>query len=109
MAQPAGDEDPTELYSIVNAIGSIYGDTNGSYANWLLQHAGNNYPADASFLWNQPFSDSGLVKLNATNGSSSETPSQSSKTNAAFVSARLTAGSLVTTLSTVVMAIVSAL
>ncbi|KAH8100385.1 chondroitin AC/alginate lyase [Cristinia sonorae] len=62
MTQPAGDEDASELYSIVNAIGAVYGDPDGKYAKYLLQNAGKSYPEDASFLWNQPMSDSGLVK-----------------------------------------------
>ncbi|TCD62512.1 hypothetical protein EIP91_006786 [Steccherinum ochraceum] len=64
------EEDPAELYSIVNVIGSVYGDSDGSYAKWLLAHAGNSYPADASFLWNQPFSDSGIVAANLTQAGS---------------------------------------
>ena len=32
----------------------------------MRAHAGSAYPADPQFLWNQPFSDSGLVKVNAT-------------------------------------------
>ena len=42
----------------------MYGDADGAYAKWMLENAGESYPADAQFLWNQPFSDSGLVAAN---------------------------------------------
>lgn len=66
MAQPAGSEPASELYTAIAAIAATYGDSDGNYARWLLQNAGPGYVADASFLWNQPLSDSGLVHANAT-------------------------------------------
>ncbi|KAK7679627.1 hypothetical protein QCA50_017339 [Cerrena zonata] len=54
-------EAASELYPVVGAVASTYGDPNGTYAKFLLTNAGNQYPSDASFLWNQPLSDSGLV------------------------------------------------
>ncbi|KAJ2960371.1 hypothetical protein NUW54_g14434 [Trametes sanguinea] len=43
----------------------------GKYAQWMLKNAGTTYPEDAQFLWNQPFSDSGLVKAAVGNNSKS--------------------------------------
>ena len=63
---PAGTETASELWPNVVAVGAVYGDADGAYAKWMLDHAGKFYPADAQFLWNQPFSDSGLVKADAT-------------------------------------------
>ncbi|RPD61570.1 chondroitin AC/alginate lyase [Lentinus tigrinus ALCF2SS1-7] len=67
---PAGKETASELWPNVVAVGAVYGDADGAYAKWMLDNAGNTYPADAQFLWNQPFSDSGLVKADATTTSS---------------------------------------
>ena len=51
-------------------MGAIYGDADGKYAQWMLANAGEEYVEDAQFLWNQPFSDSGLVKaVEASSGS----------------------------------------
>ena len=61
---PAGTETASELWPNVVAVGAVYGDAAGAYAKWMLDHAGKFYPADAQFLWNQPFSDSGLVAAN---------------------------------------------
>lgn len=60
---PAGKEVASELWPNVVAVGSIYGDADGKYAEFMVKNAGSDYPADAQFLWNQPFSDSGLVTL----------------------------------------------
>ena len=56
-------EAASELYPVVGAIAATYGDPDGKYAKFLLANAGNTYPSDASFLWNQPLSDSGLVDV----------------------------------------------
>ena len=66
MGIPAGSEPADEIYTIVASVGATYGDPNNSYAKWLLQNAGSGYVADASFLWNQPLFDNGLVHANAT-------------------------------------------
>lgn len=55
------DETASELWPDVIAVGSVYGDPGNNYASFLLQHAGTTYPADAQFLWNQPFSAENLV------------------------------------------------
>lgn len=44
----------------------MYGDPDGGLAAFMRAHAGGAYPADAQFFWNQPFSDSGIVKANET-------------------------------------------
>lgn len=59
--QSPGDETASELWPDVIAVGSVYGDPGNNYASFLLQHAGTTYPADAQFLWNQPFSAENLV------------------------------------------------
>ncbi|KAI8989056.1 chondroitin AC/alginate lyase [Trametes punicea] len=71
MAQPAGDETASELWPDVVAVGAAYGDARGTYAQFMLDNAGPSYPADAQFFWNQPFSDSGLVKVSADQGAGS--------------------------------------
>ena len=76
-AQPAGDENASELWPDIVAVGAVYGDSNGNYAKFMLQNAGQTYPEDAEFLWNQPFSDSGLVE-NATVASSANSSSPTS-------------------------------
>ncbi|KAI0782105.1 chondroitin AC/alginate lyase [Abortiporus biennis] len=78
MAQPAGSEPADEIYTNVAAIGAIYGDTNGQYSKWLLQNAGQAYVADASFFWNQPLSDNGLVKETASISLAAPSPTGSS-------------------------------
>ncbi|KAH9903346.1 chondroitin AC/alginate lyase [Cubamyces lactineus] len=70
ITKPAGKETASELWPNVVAVGAVYGDPDGHYAQWMRQNAGTTYPADAQFLWNQPFSDSGLVKA-AASGSKS--------------------------------------
>jgi len=77
MTQPAGADDPTELYSVVAAVASQYGDPTGKYAAYLLKNAGNTYPAQAYFLWDQPLTDSGLVKTATTSTTSSARPTSS--------------------------------
>ncbi|KAL1948381.1 hypothetical protein VTO73DRAFT_12456 [Trametes versicolor] len=74
LAQDAGTETASELYPDIVAVGATYGDADGAYAAWMLANAKKAYPEDAQFFWNQPFSDSGLVK---TSGSSSTTSSGS--------------------------------
>ncbi|KAI0772940.1 chondroitin AC/alginate lyase [Trametes elegans] len=71
LTQPAGKEAAAELWPNVVAVGAVYGDPDGKYAAWLLAHAGKTYPQDAQFLWNQPFSDSGLVRAADGSGASS--------------------------------------
>ncbi|KAI0649839.1 chondroitin AC/alginate lyase [Trametes meyenii] len=66
ITQSAGKETASELWPNVVAVGAIYGDTDGKYAKWMLSNAGRDYPEDPQFLWNQPFSDSGLVKASNT-------------------------------------------
>jgi hypothetical protein len=54
-----GDGPIDEPYSSIVAVGSEYGDPNGKYSSFLA-NADQQYPAQPYFLWNQPFSDSGL-------------------------------------------------
>jgi len=85
MSMPTDDptaQPESELFPPVLAIGSTYGDAGGKYSKWLLQTAGNTYPADASFLWNQPLSDSGLVNTSATISSAGSQPTGTNKQTA---------------------------
>lgn len=61
MQFPPGADTPDELYPVIGAIASIYGDPDGSYAQWLQEKSKGEYVADASFLWNQPLGDSGVT------------------------------------------------
>ncbi|KAI0363966.1 chondroitin AC/alginate lyase [Pilatotrama ljubarskyi] len=87
ITRPAGKEAAAELWPNVVAVGAIYGDPDSKYAKWMLQNAGSTYPEDAQFLWNQPFSDSGLVKATTTtgNGTSKGGSSSSGGKNAGTV------------------------
>jgi hypothetical protein len=62
-----GEEQGSELYPIVAAVGAMYGDPNGKYASFLA-HVDKAYPAEPYFLWNQPLSDSGWVSRNPNPG-----------------------------------------
>lgn len=62
MAYPPGVDKADELFPIIAAIGSIFGDPDGKYADWLNSQSQGKYVSDASFLWNQPLSDSGNAK-----------------------------------------------
>ncbi|KAF7982785.1 hypothetical protein HWV62_25691 [Athelia sp. TMB] len=57
-----GDGPIWELYPSIVATGSIYGSDhyNGTYARFLAK-ADNTYPSKPYFLFNQPFSNSGLA------------------------------------------------
>ncbi|KAI0074707.1 chondroitin AC/alginate lyase [Panus rudis PR-1116 ss-1] len=85
-----GTDAASELYPVVGAVAAVYGDPDGKYAKFLLQNNGKDYPADASFLWNQPLSDSGLVDTsisvtgNQTTGGGSTSTQTKSDTNAAI-------------------------
>jgi len=51
MGQPAGDDDPTELYPHVAAVARKYGDPNNTYANFLAK--GTSVSQAPFFLWDQ--------------------------------------------------------
>ena len=59
-----GNETASELYPSVGAGAAVYGDPQGTYANFL-NSSEENYPAEPWFLWNQPLSDSGWVRAHA--------------------------------------------
>lgn len=61
MLQPAGSETASELYPDIAAVGAVYGDPEGKYAQWLNAAENSTYVADASFLWDQPLGDSGYA------------------------------------------------
>ncbi|KAI0342368.1 chondroitin AC/alginate lyase [Trametopsis cervina] len=61
MTLPAGSEDPTELYPDIAAVASQYGDPNNKYRDFLVNATQSGYVADASFFWDQPFSDNGFA------------------------------------------------
>lgn len=67
MNTDPGNEERSELYPNVAAIGAIYGDPNGKYASFLA-HVDEAYPAEPHFLWNQPLSDNGWVSRNPNYG-----------------------------------------
>lgn len=69
IAQPAGEEPLSEIHPYVAVVGSIYGDPNGKYAAFLKSQDAS-YPAEAYFLWDQPLSDSGLVRVTSDKGAS---------------------------------------
>ncbi|OCH88737.1 chondroitin AC/alginate lyase [Obba rivulosa] len=71
MQQSPGHETASELYSNVAAVAAAYGDANGKYAAFLLQHDGSSYVEDPAFLWDQPLSDSGLVRVTPAASSAS--------------------------------------
>ncbi|KAI0826105.1 alginate lyase-domain-containing protein [Irpex lacteus] len=78
MAQPAGSEDPTELYPDVAAVASVYGDPEGTYVEWLKGKAGSAFVGDASFLWDQPCGDAGFAAGLVKNGTNSTDGSKGS-------------------------------
>ncbi|KIO27783.1 hypothetical protein M407DRAFT_72627 [Tulasnella calospora MUT 4182] len=81
MTKPAGDEAADELYPDVAAIGSQFNDPDGKYSSWLAQQD-NTYPGQAYFLWEQPFTDSGLKVYISDSGSvESGTPPANSGSN----------------------------
>ncbi|KAJ8456365.1 hypothetical protein ONZ45_g18747 [Pleurotus djamor] len=60
-ARETGEEKyAEELDPNVGAVAAVYGDPDSKYADYLKNRS-PNYPAEAWFLWNQPFSDSGLA------------------------------------------------
>ncbi|KAI1792432.1 chondroitin AC/alginate lyase [Ganoderma leucocontextum] len=69
LTKDPGQEAASEVWQPVVAVGAVYGDPAGRLAAFMREHAGTAYPTDAQFLWNQPFSDSGLVAANATGAS----------------------------------------
>lgn len=83
-----GDEAANELYPNVAAVAAQYGDPDGKYAAFLA-NADKTYPAQAYYLWDQPFSDSNLVAATPTSGGPSLPTSSTTAThNGALVSSR---------------------
>ena len=81
MNTTAGDEAAAELYPNVAAVGAIYGDNSGNYANFLAR-VDEPYPADPYFLWDQPLSGSGWVARNPNFGDTgSNTPTNGNSGN----------------------------
>lgn len=60
MAYPPGADTASELYPFIGAVGAIYGDSDSTLASWLNTQTNGSYISDASYLWNQPLSDSGV-------------------------------------------------
>jgi len=69
MGIAPGNDNPTELYPNVAAVGAIYGDPTGNYTSFLAR-VDAAYPAEPYFLWNQPLSDNGWVSSNPNYGGS---------------------------------------
>jgi len=65
-----GDGPIWECYPSVAAVAANYGDPSGKYAAFLA-NADNTYPAEPYFLFNQPFSDSGLTSAVPSSSKSS--------------------------------------
>ncbi|KAI0696536.1 chondroitin AC/alginate lyase [Cytidiella melzeri] len=61
MTVAPGSEDPTELYPDIAAVAATYGDPVNKYRDFLVKANGSAYVVDASFFWNQPFSDNGFA------------------------------------------------
>ena len=89
MTLPPGNEGTNDLWPSVVAVGAVYGDPDGSLAKFMYKYAGLAYPADAQFLWNQPFSDSGILELKESKHHDPGTPNYKHRTNGA---ARLGSG-----------------
>jgi hypothetical protein len=87
MLIPSYDEAAGELYPNVADIGSKYGDPNGTYAAFLYSRQ-PTYAHNPYFLWDQPFSDSGLMgSRNMTgNVTSPATPTDTSTDGATTAS-----------------------
>jgi len=75
-----GDGPPSELYPSIAAVGAAYGDPDGKYAAFLA-NADDTYPAQPYFLFNQPFSDSGLAAANPPSSGNSKHNGVLGKTN----------------------------
>jgi hypothetical protein len=60
MTIPPLKEAAGELYPNVADVAAKYGDPNGTYAAFLFQKQ-PTYAQNPYFLWDQPFSDSGLM------------------------------------------------
>ena len=83
MTLPPGNEGTNDLWPSVVAVGAVYGDPDGSLAKFMYKYAGLAYPADAQFLWNQPFSDSGILELKESKHHDPGTPNYKHRTNGA--------------------------
>jgi len=75
MTIPPKFEAAGELFPNVADIGSLYGDPDGKYAAFLNEKL-PTYAESPYFLWDQPFSDSGLMlSRNATAANVTSPPS----------------------------------
>lgn len=57
MNFPPKEEAASELWPYVAAVGSIYGDSDNKYSQWLQKSSDGSYFTDASYYWNQPLAD----------------------------------------------------
>lgn len=87
MTIPSGDEGPTELYPLVAAVASQYGDPNGTYVGFLSKAESSTYVSDASFFWDQPLSDHGFA-ASLTSSSAVPTPTGSSSSKSSHNAAK---------------------
>jgi hypothetical protein len=69
MTIPPKFEAAGELFPNVADVGALYGDPTGKYARFLAERL-PTYAEQPYFLWDQPFSDSGLMD-SRTGGSAS--------------------------------------
>jgi hypothetical protein len=73
MTMPPKDEAAGELYPNVADIAAQYGDPNGTYAAFLYARQ-PTYGQNPYFLWDQPFSDSGLMLSRNISGTVTSPP-----------------------------------
>lgn len=92
-----GDEAAAELYPNIAAVAAVYGDADGKYAQFLA-NADNTYPAQAYFLWDQPFGDSNLAAA---------TPTSSSAPGATAGTSKQAGGAITNGVSSMMLALVA--
>jgi hypothetical protein len=71
MLAPEGNDNPLEIYPSIGAVAAVYGDHDPSSIvsySVFLTGAMPNYPAHPWFFWDQPLSDSGWVRAQASKG-----------------------------------------
>lgn len=52
-----GKEKVDEVFQPLMQVASIYGDPDGTYANYVNKASAGSFISDASFFWNQPMSE----------------------------------------------------
>jgi hypothetical protein len=73
MSIPSFKEAAGELYPNIADIAAIYGDPNGTYSGFLYSRQ-PTYAQNPYFLWDQPFTDSGLMASRNISGNVTAPP-----------------------------------